>query len=239
MTPIDARFFYRSGAVGAALQLLSLAAMIVAGLALGPRPETAAAAFAAYHDGPWHLALRGDLLLVGLLIVPYLLTAPALFLALRRTGFAVAAFATLFTVIAVVGAVATESTFSLLHLAERSAAASGEAQRAALLAAAEAVIAADLWNATAGYAGGFLLQGSGVAFSLLMLRSDRFHRLTAWSGLLGNGFDLVQHAIHPFLPAVASTIAMGMGILYVVWFPMLAWDFARLAQGGRGAAADA
>jgi len=174
--------------------------------------------------------LRGDLVIVGLLLAPYLLTAPALFLALRRTGFAVAAFAALFTVIAVVGAIATESTFSLLHLAERYVSASSEAQRAAMLAAAEAVVAADLWNASAGYFGGFLLQGAGVAFSLLMLRSDRFHRLTAWSGLLGNGSDLVQHAIHPFMPAAASAIAIGMGLVYLVWYPMLAWDFARLGR---------
>jgi hypothetical protein len=230
MTSLDPRPFYRAGAVGASLQLLSLAVLVTVGIVLGPRPETAAEAFATYQDGPLHLVLRGDLVIVGLLLTPYLLTAPALFLALRRVGFAVAAFAALFTVIAVVGAIASESTFSLLHLAERYVSAASEAQRAALLAAAEAVVATDLWNASAGYFGGFLLQGAGVAFSLLMLLSDRFHRLTTWSGLLGNGSDLLQHAIHPFLPTVASAIAIGMGLVYLVWYPMLAWDFARLAR---------
>lgn len=109
MTSLDPRPFYRAGALGAALQLLALVVLVAVGIALGPRPETAAEAFA------------------------------------------------------------------------------------------------------------------------------------AWSGLLGNGFDLVQHAIHPFMPAVASAIAIGMGLLYLVWFPMLAWDFARLARvehapsGPRGA----
>ena len=174
MTPFYPRPCYRAGALGAALQLLSLDVLVTAGIVLGPRPASAAEAFGAYEDGPLHLLLRGDLVVFGLLLAPYLLTATALFLALRRTGPAVATFAALLTAIAAVGAIATGSTFSLLRLAEHHVSASSEAQRAALLADAEAVVAADLWS--------------------------------------------------------ASAFAIGLGLLYLVWFPMLAWDFARLAR---------
>jgi hypothetical protein len=78
--------------------------------------------------------------------------------------------------------------------------------------------------------GGILLQGSGVMISLIMLRSQDFHKVTAIAGLVGNGLDLIQHVIHPFTPSVASIIQQVMGLFYFVWYPMLAWDLFRLAK---------
>jgi hypothetical protein len=66
--------------------------------------------------------------------------------------------------------------------------------------------------------------------SAIMLRSKDFHKVTAYSGLLGNAFDLTQHILHPFLPSVSASISMFMGLFYFVWFPMLAWDLWRLAR---------
>jgi hypothetical protein len=120
-------------------------------------------------------------------------------------------------------------TAALLQLGERFVTA-GEAQRSQLMAAAEAVIASDLWNSSAGYTGGILLQGSGVMISFIMLRSKDFSKVTAWAGLLGNGVDLIQHLLHPFAPSIAAPIQMGMGIFYIVWFPMLARDLFLLAR---------
>jgi hypothetical protein len=173
-------------------------------------------------------ALRGDALLLVLTAL-YLGTAPALYAALRRQSPVFSALAALFTVLAVVGAFATESTFSLLHLGRQFAAAS-DPHRSRLIAAAEAVIASDMWNGTAGYMGGILLQGSGVMISIIMLRSKDFSKVTAWAGLLGNGFDLVQHVLHPFVPSVAGPIQTVMGVFYVVWYPMLARDLFRLVR---------
>ena len=108
--------------------------------------------------------------------------------------------------------------------------ATSEAVRTQLLSAGEAVIASDMWNSSAAYMGGILLQGSGVMISVIMLRSKDFSKVTAYSGLLGNGFDLIQHILHIFLPAVSSFITMFMGVFYFVWFPMLARDLFRLAR---------
>jgi hypothetical protein len=76
------------------------------------------------------------------------------------------------------------------------------------------------------------LQGAGIIISLVMWRSKDFSKVTAYSGLLGNGFDLIQHVLHPFLPAVSAFISMFMGIFYFVWFPMLGRDLLRLGRGG-------
>jgi uncharacterized membrane protein YedE/YeeE len=106
-----------------------------------------------------------------------------------------------------------------------------DAQRAQLLAAGEAVLAADMWHSSGGFAAGILLQGSGVLISLVMLKSRNFSKITAWTGLLGNGFDLVQHLLHLFAPAIAGVILMIAGPFYLVWFPMLARDLLQLGRG--------
>jgi len=225
---IERRPLYRAGAAAALLQLGSLLVMGVVAGTLGPRPETAGAFFEAYAEQGAAVALRGDLVILLLLLLPYLATAPAVAAGLwpraplTGVAFVVGSFAT------VIGAIATESTFALLHLADRWTGA-GEAERALLVAAGEAVVASDLWNSTAGYCGGLLLQGTGVLVSVAMLRGAAFSRVTAVAGLLGNGLDLVQHVLHPVLPEVAGTIQLGMGPFYVVWFPMLARDLLRLA----------
>ncbi len=219
---------YLIGGIAAILQLVAILSYGVIVAILGPKPTAVEEYFAIYQTSRLMSVLRSDLLLL-ILIGLYLGTFPALYVALRRVSPIYAALATVFTLIAVMGAFANESTFSLFYLGEKYATAA-EAQRAQLMAAGEAIIASDMWNGTAAYMGGILLQGSGVMISVIMLRSGDFHKATAYSGLLGNAFDLTQHILHPFLPSVAASISMFMGVFYFVWFPMLAWDLWQLAR---------
>jgi hypothetical protein len=98
------------------------------------------------------------------------------------------------------------------------------------VAAGEAIIASDMWNSTAGFMAGILLQGAGVLISIILLRSSNFSRITAYAGILANGFDLAQHLIHPFIPSIASIPGMIAGLSYLIWFPMLGRDFFRLGR---------
>ncbi len=219
---------YTIGGISAILQLVAILSFSVVIGVLGPKPTSSEEYFAIYQISRLEAFLRGDILLL-VLIGLYLGTFPALFIALRRISPIYAALATVFTLIAVTGTFATESTFSLFHLGGKYVTAT-EAQRVQLIAAGEAIIASDMWNGTAAYMGGILLQGSGVMISVIMLRSRDFSKVTAYAGLLGNGFDLVQHVIHPFAPSIAASISMLMGLFYFVWFPMLAWNFFKLAR---------
>ena len=220
---------YDIGGISAILQLVSILAYSVLLGVLGPKPTSAAEYFSIYRSSPVDAFLRGDFLLL-VMIGLYLGTFPALYAALRRLSPIYTALATLFTILAVAGSFATESSFSLLHLGEQYMNATSNEIHTQLLAAGEAVIASDMWNSTAAYMGGILLQGSGVMISIIMLHSKEFSKVTAYSGLLGNGFDLIQHVLHIFLPSVSSFITMFMGVFYFVWFPMLARDFFRLAK---------
>ncbi len=226
---LKSKSIYIIGGISAILQLIVILGYSIALGVLGPKLTTAAEYFAVYQESPFEMVLRGDFLLL-ILIGLYLGTFPALYITLRRLSPVYVALATLFTVIAVTLAFAGESTFALLHLAEQYAAATSETLQAQFLAAGEAVIASDMWHSSAAYMSGILLQGSGVMISAIMLRSDDFHKVTAYSGLLGNGLDLIQHIIHPFAPEASAAIQMVMGLGYFVWYPMLAWDFFRLAK---------
>lgn len=223
------RDLYRIGGMAALLQLVAILAVIVARAVLGPKPDTVEEFFAIQRASPLAAILRGDFLLL-FLIGGYLGTFPALFLSLRRSSPVTVSFATLFTFVAVILSFSTESTFSLLHVGNQYAAATGEVIRSQITAAGEAVIASDGWNSSAGYMTGILLQGGGVMISLVMLRSRDFSKVTAFAGLLGNALDLVQHVLHPFTPALSATIQMVMGPFYFVWFPMLARDLFRLQR---------
>lgn len=225
----ESRTLYRLGGIAAFLQLLSLIAYSIVLGVLGAKPETAAEFFAVYADSPIAAALRGDILLL-VLICLYLFTFPAIYASLRRESPVWSAVATLLTIVAVVGAVASESTLSLLRLGEQYMGATAEVVRAQIESAARAVIATDMWNGTAAYVGGILLQGSGVIMSVVMLRSLRFRKLTAIAGIAGNGLDLIQHVLHLSLPGVSSAIAAIMGIPYLVWYVLLGLDLLRLAR---------
>ena len=226
---LKSRGIYFIGSVSALLQLAAILGYSIALGVLGPKPTSVAEYFAIYQESPLEMVLRGDFLLL-ILIGLYLGTFPALYITLRRISPVYAALATLFTVMAVTMTFANESTFALLHLAEQYAAATSETIQAQLLAAGEAVIASDMWHSSGAYMSGILLQGSGVMISVIMLRSQDFSKVTAYSGLLGNGLDLIQHIIHPVAPEASAIISMVMGLGYFVWFPMLAWDFFRLAK---------
>ena len=223
------RSLYTIGGIAAILQLVTILGYSVAIGVLGAKPTNAEGFFIVYERSPLEMVLRGDFLLL-VLIGLYLGTFPALFAALRRINPVYTALATLFTIMVVTSTFATEATFSLMHLAEQYVLTSSEAVRAQLVAAGEAVIASDMWNSSGAYMGGILLQGAGVMISIIMLRSKDFHILTAWTGILANGFDLFQHIVHPFAPEIAGAIQMFMGLFYFVWFPMLGWDLLRMGQ---------
>jgi len=228
--PLKLKSIFYIGSIAALLQLATILGYSIALGVLGPKPTTAAEYFAIYQESPIKMVLRGDFLLM-ILIGLYLGTFPALYIALRRFSPVYSALATLFTIISVTITFAGESTFALLHLAEQFVASTSETFQAQLIAAGEAVIAAGMWHSSASYMNGILLQGSGVMISVIMLRCKDFHKVTALSGLLGNGLDLIQHLIHPFAPEISAILMQVMGLGYFVWFPMLAWDFIRLSKG--------
>jgi hypothetical protein len=218
------------GGIAALFQIVTVLSMSVVQGFIGTKPASAENYFMIYQNSPLEAFLRGDIWIV-ILISLYLGTFPALYIVLRKRAPVISLMATLMTLMVVAGVIATDSTFSLLHLGQEYVIAT-QNERIQLIAAAEAVIASDLWNSTAGYFGGIFLQGAGVLISAVMLKSKNFSKVTAWSGLIGNGLDFIQHVLHYVYPPIMGIVAPIMGIFYFVWYPMLARDFFLLARRG-------
>ncbi len=223
------RSLYQVGGIAALLQLISILIGLVITFVVGTTPATPQEYFNIYATSKLNGILRSDFFNL-FLVAMYLGTFPALFIALRRVNATYSLLATLFTLIAVTTCFATHAGFSMLYLSEQYAAATNEAQRLQLLAAGQAVLAGDMWHSSGAYMSGMLLQGGGVIISLAMRGSKNFSRVTVYSGLLGNTFDLFQHLLHPFFPAVSAMVIMFMGPFYLVWFPMLAHDLLHLSR---------
>ena len=225
----DRSKLYKTSAVAALLQLAVVLVYFVVIATVGGKPDTVEEYLTVFQNNRWAGFLRGDIF--NLMIVAlYLGLFPGLYLALRRVNSIGTAFSSLLILIAVILCFASNSDFSMLHLSNQYALAVTETQRAQIIAAGEAIAATDMWNSSGAYVSGLFLQGAGVLLSIIMLRSKNFSKVTAIAGLLGNGIDLVQHILHPFLPSLSEIILRSAGPFYLVWFPMLARDFLRLAK---------
>ena len=222
---------YKIGGIAALLQLGIVLLIIIVTATLGTRPVEVQEFFEMYQNNKLAGMLQDDFSSLFLMVL-YLFISPALYYALRRVNPVYTTLATLLTLVIVTSCIATHSGFSLMVLSDKYAAAASEAQRAQILAAGEAVLASDIWNSSSAFLSGLLMQGSGVIISLIMLRSKDFSRLTAWSGLLANGADLLQHLLHYFVPEISSIIFIVFGSAYILWYPMLARDLLRLAKKG-------
>jgi hypothetical protein len=218
-----------AGGVGALVSLLASLATMAVLFTVGGPPETAEGTFSLLQDHRVVGLLRLELLSL-FNVGAYYLTFFGLYAALRRTDAALSAFSTLLVFAGVTLFLASHPLSSMLGLSDRWAAAATEAESHRLLAAGEAILAADMWHSTGAAFGGFIVEVGAILISLVMLRSTVFSRVTAWVGLVTHGLDLTQIVLGLFIPVVKVPIMVVAGPLYLVWFFLIG---RRLLQLGR------
>ncbi len=222
--------FYKIGGIAALVALLYSLATLSIVMALGMPPETAQEGFTLLAENRLVGLLRMDVLTILVMLPLYYLLILGLYGALRATAGTQSRLAAILGIVGVTLVLATPSAFAFLTLSDKFAAATDAAQRALFLAAGEAVLASDLYHGSGALMGGLLLQTATLIFSVLMLRSASFGKLTAWVGIVMHGLDLLHILVGFLAPAVGATLMIIAGTLYLVWFPLLAWDFFRLAK---------
>lgn len=198
-------------------------------LILGREPTTAEEYFTVLQNDRLTGLLRMDftsLMNVALFTV----TGYALFGALKQNAPAWAGIATLFIMVGVVLGLSNHSALSMLYLSEHYAITTDATQRALFVAAGETLIASDWWNSTAGWMAGIFLQGGMTLMSLVMLRQPRFHKATAYTGMLANGLDGAHLLVSLIAPAVGAVLLGIGGLFYLLWYPLLGWDLVQLGQ---------
>jgi len=128
---------------------------------------------------------------------------------------------------------ASNPAFAMLSLSRQYAAAS-EAQRASLLAAAQAVLAgcnpAGVYQGTGIYASVFLIHLAGLLAATAMLTSREFGRAAAVTGLLANGLYLLYFPVLALAPAWIALPPSLSAPVRLVWYVLIAIRLLRLSR---------
>jgi hypothetical protein len=123
---------------------------------------------------------------------------------------------------------ASNQVFAMLALSNQYAAAA-EADRAVFLAAGEALLAAGSQGAGV-YLGLFLVTFAALVFSVVMLKSGLFNRLTAWAGIIGNALILGYFITLIFAPALTWLPHTAGAVPLVAWEILLGLRLLKLAR---------
>ncbi len=191
----------------------------------GPEPATAESWFNLLLNERWiGIGLLYFPTLAGMLL--YLLVFVALYSVLESSN---QAFSKLALVLALVGLtilLITNMAHAMMYLSDRYAIATSNEQRSALLAAGEMLIA----NVRHGSnLGGFFIEGSALIFSLIMLRSTVFKKVTAYLGIIGHGLDFARITLTLiFVPENLTAILLMIGGLpQFIWLVLVGLKLTR------------
>jgi len=166
-----------------------------------------------------------DILSIAFLGVMFL----ALYVALKQfneSAMAIAAFFS-FTGI-VVFLIPRVALLSVYPLSAQYAAATTDAQRFQILAAARAL--SSLGQATPLTAGFFFLAIAVVILSIVMLRSPRFGRATGIAGILTGLFTMAIDLSTLLAPALANALLPIIGVFWILWWIMISRGLFQLAR---------
>jgi hypothetical protein len=164
--------------------------------------------------------MRLDILTVFILPLYYLLFF-SLFIALKNTDYGLVTLSTILVFAGLTLVLATPSVLSLLDLSDKFNNSNSDIQKKQLLAAGESILASDIWHGTGARIGGLLLQSGAVLVSVIMLRSNIFNKVTAITGIVTHGLDLLHIIVGFFLPAIAVILMVVAGTLYLLWFSLV------------------
>jgi hypothetical protein len=212
---------YRAAAATAMVAVL-LVPIQIAVFALYPFPDTVSGWFALLESNPIAGLIDLDLLLVvdNVLLV---VIALAIYAALSRVDRSVTSIALGLWLMALTLLIAANPAIEMLALSDRFASASSDADRAATVAAGEALLAT--WEGTAFQVSYVIGQLAGLAMGWVMLKSSLFSRFTANALIAGNllGFGY-------YLPTIGLAISALSGVVLWIWFALIARDFLRLSR---------
>ncbi|MCL4393370.1 MAG: hypothetical protein M1482_00875 [Chloroflexi bacterium] len=224
------------GAAALATVLVGLAEIFITFLPGGARVASSNVTvvdwFTAFQNNGF-MGLRN----LGLLNIILTALAIPLFVALygahRRVNAPYAALALIVSVMSVAVFYATNRAFSMLALSNAYAAATTEAQRAALIAAGQAMLAVGESHTPGTFLAFFLSEAAGIIMGAVMLQGRIFGRATAWAGILAFTFLMGFEVCSSFVPALfdaALILALCGGVLSMAWDILAARTLFELAR---------
>jgi hypothetical protein len=113
---------------------------------------------------------------------------------------------------------------TIFSLSDQYATATTDAQRSMLLAAGQATLAIHYnagYEGTGLYLSFFCVTVAGLISSAVMLRSRIFSKVTAYVGLLANGFGLGYYLVLAFAPAMIALPLSISAIFLLTWYVLI------------------
>ncbi len=214
--------------------LAEIAITFVPGGGMSAGPMGAVDWFSLYQRSPF-LGMRN----LGLLNIFFtILSIPvsyALYAAHRRTHQAFAGLSLIVAMLGVAVFLAGNRAFPMLSLSRQYAAAAADAQRSALEAAGDAMLAAGQSHTPGTFLAFLLSTVGGVAISIVMLRGKVFSKASAIVGIIGFSLLLVFEVTSDLAPGfpASSAFALSGGPLSLVWDLLVALRLFRLARATR------
>lgn len=210
----------------------------VIGFTIYPQPAAVSDWFLLFQSNP----LIGLLDFWGLELVMYAmftLVFLALCIVLWADNQGLMSAATAFALLGIGVFFATNNPFSMLSLSSQHAAAATDAQRAAYLAAGEAVLANTGQRAVGGFNTGlFLVSIGGLIVSAVMLKGSSFSRFTAYAGIAAFGLSLADYLRQALTQSavVALLVILPNALFVVIWFALVGRRLLQLGRRARAAA---
>ena len=228
------RSLYRLGGVAALIVAFLTVAEIMA-FAFFPQPSTISGWFILFQANP----IIGLLDFWGLEVPMYAMFAMvflALYVVLRKVNKSGMAIAFTLALLGISIFFATNNPFSMLSLSRQFAAATTDANRSALLAAGEALLASTGQRAIGGFNMGLLLVSvAGLIVSSVMRAATPFRRSTAFVGILAWGLSLADYLRQAFTSSVIITLLLILpgAVLLVIWSVLVGrrlWELGQLGE---------
>jgi hypothetical protein len=220
---------YKLGAWSCVILVVYTLATILVVVLIGGPPQSVEECFNMLRENRMNGLLRLDILTMFVMPFYYVLFY-ALYTALKNTNYTLARISAIFIFAGVTIFLSAPSVFSYLRLSDGYWQAPSDDVRNLFKAAAESVLASDIWNGTGARISGLLVQTGAVILSVLMLRSSSFTKLTSYTGILTHGLDLLHIIFAFFMPALANGIMGVAGVLYLLWFPLITVGLFRLSK---------
>ena len=215
------RYLYRAGACTVLLFLIYLVAtLLIFALVKGGFPKTATDCFAMFRENRFIAFLRLDIVSVVVLPFYYLLFF-SIYQAIRIKNELLARIALFCTLAGMTIFICGINTTSIVTLSDRYNAATSHEYREQLLAACEALLAANMWENTGAVVSGILTEAGAILFSVIMVRTRVFNRVTGWLSVVTHCFDFSSNLLGVFSPFFKEIFTMVAGPLYIVWFIMI------------------
>jgi len=196
---------------------------------IGPPPEDIKECFTLLNEDKLLGLLRLDILTVFAMPLYYLLFY-SMYLTLKDTDIELSTISTILIFVGLTLFLSCASQFSILNLSEKYALAVDGTEKSQLLAAGEALFASDIWHGTSAFIGGLLLQTGGLLFSVTMLKSNVFSRITAYTGIFIFGLDLIHILIIFFHPLISNILMVIAGTFYLLWFLLVGFRLFQLSR---------